>query len=323
MTTILVTGVGAIIGYGLLRSIRSARPECTLIGIDIYADAVGQAWTDVFLQAPMTANPNYLHWLAGIIRKYEVDIVIPGFEQDVHCLSANRLFFENLRCKFVLNTSWLINLCRDKWAMDCELTKLNESVRIPSAISGNYSFLVEKFGSPFILKPRNSYASKGFVKVKTQADFDPYANLLGIRLIAQPFVGSDEEEFTVGVFGDGEGVVCSSIMMQRRLASDGSTAKARIVENKTLEKVVTRLCSHFKPLGPTNLQFRLGADWKLLEINPRISSTSSMRTAFGYNEALMSIEFFLNGKLPIQPQIKKGFAARYIEDYVTYDRYNL
>ena len=56
MTRILVTGVGAIIGYGVLRSLRKANTSFFLVGTDIYADAVGQAWTDAFEQAPLTAS---------------------------------------------------------------------------------------------------------------------------------------------------------------------------------------------------------------------------------------------------------------------------
>ena len=139
--------------------------------------------------------------------------------------------------------------------------------------------------------------------------------------MAQPLIGSDDDEFTVGVFGDGRGNVCASISMQRHLSKEGATANAKIVNHESLNEVVSRLCTHFKPIGPTNLQFRReGLEWKLLEINPRVSSTSSIRTAFGYNEASMCLDFYLNGLLPSQPAIKNGFATRFIEDYVVYDR---
>jgi carbamoyl-phosphate synthase large subunit len=145
---------------------------------------------------------------------------------------------------------------------------------------------------------------------------------LGALLLAQPIVGSNDQEFTVAAFGDGEGGVCASITFQRSLAADGSTAKAWVREDEGLNQVVARLCKHFKPIGPTNLQFRRDVynGWKLLEINPRISSTSSMRSAFGYNEAAMCIQFYLEQRMPTQPVIRNGFAVRYIEDHIIYDR---
>lgn len=155
-----------------------------------------------------------------------------------------------------------------------------------------------------------------------ERDFSAYAPLLGEVLMAQPIIGNAAQEYTVAVFGDGRGGSGPSITFQRSLASDGSTAKARVCQHASLDVVVARLCRAFKPVGPTNLQFRRGSDgnWYLLEINPRISSTSSIRRAFGYNEAKMCLEFYLDRQMPQAPTLRQGFAVRYIEDYVIHDR---
>jgi carbamoyl-phosphate synthase large subunit len=57
---------------------------------------------------------------------------------------------------------------------------------------------------------------------------------------------------------------------------------------------------------------------KLLEINPRISSSTSIRTAFGYNEAGMAVDYYLDNKKPKQPKIKRGWAVRYTDDFIFY-----
>lgn len=322
MTTAMVTGIGAIMGYGLLKSLRSAVPDITLIGTDIYNDAAGRAWCDVFEQAPLTSSPGYAEWLMQTLDQHRVDMLIPGIEQDVHWLSDHRELLKGLNCRVVLNNANLINLSRDKWAMHQELEASNDESRIPSSLKGTFDSLSSSFGLPFLLKPRRSYASKGLVWVETREDFERNATHLGELLMAQPIVGSNDQEFTVAVFGDGEGGVCASIIFQRCLAADGSTAKAWVRNDEGLNQVVARLCKHFKPIGPTNLQFRRDEYecWKLLEINPRVSSTSSMRTAFGYNEAAMCIQLYLEHRMPTQPVIRNGFAVRYIEDHVVYDR---
>lgn len=323
MTTVLITGVGAIIGYGLLRSLRVSRPDVRLIGADIYPDAVGQAWCNAFEKAPYTNSPYYLDWLQQTVDKYQVDLLMPGIEQDIHCFAENIEQISQLRCKTMLNSVHLINLSRDKWLMDQELAINNKQVRIPSYLSGDYDSLSETLGLPFILKPRKSYASKGLVKVHSREGFNEHKDKLGENLMAQPLIGADEEEYTVAVFGDGYGKICCTITLQRQLAKDGSTAKAWVRNIESLNIVVLALCAHFKPLGPTNLQFRRdGEDWKLLEINPRVSSTSSIRAAFGYNEAEMSFAYYLEGKTPEQPLIRSGFATRFIEDFIVYDRDN-
>jgi carbamoyl-phosphate synthase large subunit len=323
MTTVLVTGVGAIIGYGILRSLRQASRPLRLIGADIYADAVGQAWVDDFVQAPLTADTDYLAWLEKTIIDKRVDMVMPGIEQDLYCFAANRSFFRRLGVAVVLNSDLLMTLTADKWLMHEELKRIGSAARIPSSLSGDFASLARDLGTPFLLKPRKSYASKGLVKVSTPAEFAGHSANLGTHLMAQPVIGSDDEEYTIAVFGDGSGQAKASIALRRRLAPDGSTAKAWVASPPGLEGAVASLCAHFKPVGPTNLQFRKdGADWKLLEINPRISSTTSIRTAFGYNEPEMCVDYFVGGKTITQPVLRQGFAARYIEDRIVYDRDN-
>lgn len=321
MNTILVTGVGAIIGYGLLRSLRAADGSVRLIGADIYADAVGQAWSDVFVQAPLTSSPQYLDWLKSVVNAHDVDLIIPGIEQDLHRYSDERGVMAGWRSRIVLNRAGLIDLSRDKWLMHEELASIGEPSVIPSYSRGTFDELASVLGLPFLLKPRRSYASKGIVLVRDQATFEAHRHRLGELAIAQPVVGTADQEYTVGVFGDGEGHASAFIALRRVLASDGSTLKAWVCDPDGLRQVVDRLCLHFKPAGPTNLQFRLAKDgWKLLEINPRVSSSTSLRTAFGYNEAAMCVDFFLHGNLPAQPALRSGFAARYIEDFVVHDR---
>lgn len=321
MTTVLVTGVGAIIGYGILRSLRCTGDSIQLVGADVHHDAVGQAWTDRFFVAPPTASVGYADWLQKTIIENSVDLIIPGIEQDLHYLSDNRHLLSGLNTRVVLNDQRLINISRDKWLMDRELLSIASSTRIPSYTEGGFSTLSTKLGLPFIIKPKCSYASKGLLRIKNEDDFELVAKKLGSHLIAQPIVGSDDEEYTVAIFGDGMGEVSASIILQRRLAADGSTAKACVRKCSDLSSVVEDLCRHFKPIGPTNLQFRKTVEgWKLLEINPRISSSTSLRCAFGYNEAKMCIDFYFHEREITQPVIRQGFAARYIEDMVVYDR---
>lgn len=322
MKTVLITGVGAIMGYGMLRSIRKSHPDAKLIGTDIYSDAVGQAWADIFIQAPMTSDEGYMDWLYNVVCTYAVDLIIPGIEQDVHKFADEISSLEKFPCKVVLNDIELIGLTKDKLSMHDKLLEINDSSRIPSFIDGGFEKLSQELGVPFILKPRCSYASKGLVRVASAEDFSKYEEGLGHDLIAQPIIGTDAEEYTVGVFGDGLGSALAKISLKRKLAKDGSTASAIIAKDEDLDLVVDRLCGYFKPIGPTNLQFRKDdAGWKLLEINPRVSSTASIRSAFGFNEAAMCIDFYLYGILPVNNKVNtEGFAMRFIEDYIVYDR---
>ena len=320
MKTVMVTGTGAIIGYGVLKALRDTRPDFKLVAADIFPDAVGQYWADAFEVAPMTSSANYKLWLQDCIRKHDVDLLIPGIEQDVFCYACAPEIFSGLGVHVVLNRPELINLCRDKWEMHEALESLGHPVRIPSRLSGEFDELAGAFGVPFLLKPRVGYASKGLMRIASREDFELHSHRLGEELMAQPIVGRDEEEYTVGVFGDGSGAVNALIILQRTLSKEGATSKASVRHLPGLEEVVRELSLSFRPLGPTNFQFRRdGEKWWLLEINPRISSSTSLRAAFGYNEAEMCVRYYLEGVRIKQPAIRDGHAVRYIADLVRFE----
>jgi carbamoyl-phosphate synthase large subunit len=314
---ILVTGVGAIIGYGVLRSLKGSGFQ--LIGMDSFADAYGRHLSDEFIQAIPTADPGYPAFLERVLRTHRPDLVLPCIEQDVARYDMMRDLFANHAIACCLNRSELISLCADKWRF-YEGSVARNLDPIETSLSGDFDELTAEFGLPFLLKPRSSYASKGIVEIASADVFALYKHRIGDYFMAQKYVGQPEEEYTVGAFGDGEGRFTAQIQFRRMLSAEGATQKAWVVNHAGLTEAVTSYCLAFRPLGPTNLQFRRDdGRWRLLEINPRISSSASLRAAFGYNEALQAIGYYLNGVLPSQPAIRSGSAIRYIEDCVQFD----
>ena len=171
----------------------------------------------------------------------------------------------------------------------------------------------------FLLKPRQGFGSRGIEIIGDHASFLKYKNDIGERLMAQQIVGNINEEYTTSAFCDGKGGYYCYMTLRRRLSKDGFTDKAEVVQLNEIQNALESLCNFFKPLGPTNFQFRMhDGGLKLLEINPRISSSTSIRTAFGYNESAMSIDYFMDQIVPAQPIIKAGKAVRYVEDFITY-----
>ncbi len=317
MARILVTGVGAIIGYGALRSLQDRGHH--LIGMDIYADAYGQHLCADFVQALRTDDPAYPAFLEDVLIRLRPDLVLPCIEQDVERFDGLRGLFSQLGIACALNRHELIALAADKWAFH-EAQRAHDLPAIDSSLDASFDRLAADLGLPFLLKPRRGYAGKGIVAIGSNAEFEAFRAEVGGRFMAQRRIGSDQAEYTVGAFGDGEGKVAAQIQMRRLLSGEGATVKAWVVSDPGLTKTVSAYCAAFKPLGPTNLQFRKDGDgWALLEINPRISSSTSLRAAFGYNEAAMAVDYYLGGRLPVQPAIRRGHAVRYIEDHVVFD----
>ncbi|MDO6605129.1 ATP-grasp domain-containing protein [Arenibacter palladensis] len=319
MTNIWVTGASSLIGYGILKSIRSTKRPYKLIGSTIHEDSIAPAFTDVCVKAPFSGSEGYLDWVIKVIKDNNVDLVIPSFDEDVSFLIDHRKQIELTGAKLVLNNAELVHLCNDKWEFYQTLKSNNCPYVIPSSLSSDFHELERDFGLPLLLKPRQGFASKGIFKVHDQNTFDLHKKEIGKKLMVQPLIGKDDEEFTTGAFCDGSGGYYAIITFRRRLSKEGYTNIAEVFQSKQIEEAVLNICKILKPIGPTNFQFRMhNGVCQLLEINPRFSASTSMRVAFGYNDAKMSIGYFLEGKIPKQPKIKKGKAIRYVEEFIFY-----
>ena len=318
MRKVLVTGASGIVGYGILRSLKNC--NCQLIGSTIYEVSPANFFADIVLTQPLTSDDNYIPWLINTIKKYNINMVIPGIEADMKRMNQSRKILENTGVFLLLNNEKLVTLCLDKWEFYQKLKSHNFQCVIKSSLKPKF----DDFKTPFLLKPRCGFGSKGIVKIENEQTFNKYKADIGVNLMVQEYIGSDDEEYTVSGFFDAKSELKAFISMKRKLSKQGFTEIAEVVKVPELKNIVIELAKVLKPIGATNFQFRKHEEkWKLLEINPRISSSTSLKTAFGYNECQMSIDYFLDKKDVTQPEILSGKAIRYTEDYIFYDSDNI
>lgn len=316
--TILVSGASGIVGYGILKSLKDA--DCRLIGTTIYEQSPADCFADIVETAPLTCEEGYIPWLKDMICKYQADMIIPAIEADMSAWNKHRLELEQTGTKVLLNRYELVELCLDKWKFYERLREEECRCRIETSITPDS----RRFELPFILKPRCGFGSRGVVKITSEPDYEQYREDVGRKLMMQEYVGSEKEEYTVSAFFDADSEMRAHIAMRRKLSKEGYTETAEVIELEDVLEIIQQLAEMFRPVGPTNFQFRNhNGEWKLLEINPRISSSTSIRTAFGYNEAKMCVDYFLDGQEIRQPAVRRGKAIRYIEDYIIYDSDNI
>lgn len=316
--TVLVSGASGVVGYGILKSLSKFRSDYHLIGTTIYKNTIVPAFADVVERVPPTSEPSYLNCLSDLIKKHAVDAIIPGIECDMFYWNTKRIEISESGAQPILNNSELIRLCEDKWEFYNKLNELAPEYAIPTISEVSAT----EFEFPLILKPRKGYGSKGVVKVESKDELEPYRHRIGSELMMQPFIGEDENEFTVSGFFDSESTLVDCLALRRILSPEGYTVMGELTAFD-FAGVLSELGRKFCAVGPTNFQFRIGgSSIKLLEINPRISSACSMRAALGYNEVVMSLEYFLGGRIP-RPDPRSGVGARvvrYLEDFVFHDR---
>jgi carbamoyl-phosphate synthase large subunit len=322
--TVVVTGVGAIIGQGIIKSLRRLDREIRIVGIDRSDNSPGPHLVDHFYRKPTVdeSSEEYLDFWLKLLSSSSIGLILPALEEDLFFLNKHRTLLESKGVKVALNSDRLISKFSNKWLLGQELIAIGYP-SIPSIRSIEWFKVLEKLGdAPFLLKPLLGNGSRGIVRLKTETDLDYWNRIIEYDWMIQKIVGNDQEEFTVGVFGLGHGKYVKPIIFRRLLSAAGNTQYVEVVSHHdVIEKAVERLCQHFCPLGPTNFQFRTeGNTAYLLEINARFSSSNSLRTAFGYNESKMAIDFYLNERTPDTPSISKGKGWRYSEDFIVYDR---
>lgn len=312
---ILVTGVGAVIGYGIVKTLRKSKYKCSIIGIDIFHDAIGQVWCDKFIQGVRADSLEFIGFINSVVDKNNIDLVIPGIEQDLEAMIQN---YQDLSpaAKYVLNNKELFETFHDKKRTYDFLESTAELIPYIYYSNDLYEKASEAFGLPFILKQDISYASKGVAVINNKKDFDYFLDKFGQNCMAQKKLEIKNHEFTCSVFGLGDGTFVNPVCLKRELSGEGATKKATNmkVDNELL-RILLAISKACKFEGPTNLQFiKYEGKYLLLEINARISSSTSMRELFGINEAEMCIDYYLFGKTPDVKVQKFGTVIRYIED---------
>ncbi len=320
-TSVLITGVGAIIGQGIIKSLRSAVIDVQLVGIDANPRSVGFHWCDSAYVVPRADSPEWVSSVIDICRKERVAIVLAGIEQDVKALLRNRDELARTTGAILLvNSPEALRVGFDKWELN--LFARENFIRVPETILAtkeNVEKLTDDF-FPALLKPRRGMAGKGIYRIDSRGELlDRINGLTTNDCIVQRFIGNNDEEYTVSAFGFKNGEITKPIALKRKL-NYGSTFEAETVDDRQLRQEVSRIAEMLKIIGPTNFQFRRDetGDFSIIEVNPRFSSSTSIKSAFGFNEPLMAVKSFVLGEPPMQPELKWGRCSRYIEDFIEY-----
>ena len=318
--TIIVTGVGAIIGQGILNAFRSSGLDVRLVGADSNARAVGFKWTDASCVIPMANDPAWLKVLTDICKKENAVALIPGIEQDIRAYMNNKdAWIGQCQTRFMVNSDEALSLGTDKWELYRAKDRLEIELPNTWLLEDFYSLSSSSDIYPVLLKPRRGMAGKGIHRANSKKEFEALMGLINPEgYLVQRYIGTDDEEYTGSVFAFSDGSLSRPIAFKRTL-NYGSTFEAETIESEALNETVISIASKIKLSGPTNFQFRKSGDkYLLLEINPRFSSSTSIKAAFGFNEAEMLYKNFILGEAPTQPQIKQGTCSRYIKDDIKF-----
>ena len=312
---VLVTGAGALLGQGIIRSLAKSQLEgLQIIAADPSPFSAGLYWTDERYLLPMAADPGFMDGLRRLIEKARPDLIIPGTDAELMILAKNRISLEsNYGAKVLVSSPEVIEIADDKYKT-FEFFRNNGFTPPESCLPGGEDELLARIGFPLIVKPRIGARSVGVRKVNNISELKEAIRTTKSPVI-QECVGTDEVEYTAGViYFDGD---CKASIVMRRDLRDGNTYRAYVDSSLQFNEQVKTFARHLKPCGPANFQFRLSqGKVKVFEINGRFSGTTPLRMLAGFNEVEMCLRYLLLGEPVVQPSVKKVTILRHWSETV-------
>ncbi len=311
---VLVTGAGALLGQGILRSLARSELEPELVAVDPSPLSAGLYWVPRRHRIPMAVDPSYLEVLGSILEEERPDAVLIGTDVELALLAEHRHALEaRYDTHIVVSSPEVVQIADDKYATARFL--IEHGFPAPaSCLPGGAEALIEEIGFPLVVKPRVGARSVGVSVVHDRAALAAAVAGLSDPVI-QECVADASAEYTAGTLTfDG---VCEASIVMRRDLRDGNTYRAFAEPFPELNAVVRRMAEALGAYGPANFQFRLDGDQvKVFEINGRFSGTTPLRRHAGFPEVELVLRRVLHGQPIEQPLLEPVVVLRHWSETV-------
>lgn len=293
---VLVTGAGALIGQGIIRSLRRSQLKTHIVAVDPSPLAAGLYWSDSRHLVPMAVDPSYVERLSEIMHREKPDALLIGTDTELPILARNQQLLQDQHgTRVLVSPTNVVQIADDKHATYSFLREHGfdyPDTCLPEEVDD----LVARVGFPLVVKPRHGARSVGVHVVNDERTLR--ARLVegaGDDLVVQECVGTPEQEYTAGVLHF-DGTTHATIVMRRDLR-DGNTYRAFTDTYEDLNQQIRVIADALHPYGPANLQFRLARDRvHVFEINARFSGTTPLRALAGFNEVELCLRHLVLGE---------------------------
>lgn len=309
---ILVTGAGAVLGQGILRSLNEHSNNFIIHTADPDYRSTGHWLGNKAHLIKMAKDPDYLSSIENIIIAENIDIILIGTDTELPIFSDNKKRLEEkYGVIIVVSNPNVIKIANDKF-LTANFLKENGfpfPISFMSSDQDGIGFLKKLNNYPYIAKPIDGARSKGIELIKEEKDLDRISSFDN-NLVVQEYIAETNGEFTSGclVFKG----KCVAVVTLKRDLRDGNTYRAYYKkEYEIYNNFISNVSEKLGVDGPCNFQFRI-KDGKpvIFEINSRFSGTTPLRFIFGFNEVIACVNFYLFNKNIEQFILKPGLVMR-------------
>lgn len=343
--TVLITSIGSISGPSLINALRGdANPRLKIVGVDMNPNSIGFKFVDTSGTVPHGSSSDYLDVLLKICKKEEVELIIPGSDEEVFALTKGIDKLNSLGVKLMASSSYAVEASLNKGKLLSLLKEHNVPVPdffLPQSIT-DLDNVMEKLGYPrneVVIKPLSGRGGRGFWIVTDKYNGQdlimksrplqrlPYSvlrTLLSAKdqlpplIVMQYLPGPD---FNVDILCyKGKMIYC--VPMERLVPEAGPVQVGRIVHDVKIDKICQSIIEKMDYSYVINIEVAYpdpeGMSTPLpYEINPRLSGPIAGSAAAGINLLNLSVKMALGYKIPTDLTYKSLIMRRYwAEQYV-------
>lgn len=313
--SVLVMAVGSPLGQSIYKALRISGLPLRLFRADISDAAAGfhidDAATNIVL--PPVADERYAAALRACVRTHGIQAVFPVISPEHTFLERERAAYEGEGVRIVSPQAGVYQLCNDKWRSMIRLRECGILAPDTWLCEGPRDAGFAEMTFPVIVKPRFGASSANVFLVKSLLELNGLlAAFPRHEFVAQQYLSS-ETEYTVGVYLSRDGADADTCVIRRELKF-GLSYRGEVIRDAGISDYCVRVCRALGLCHSSNVQLRmLDGEPCAFEINPRLSSTTSVRAHFGFNEPEMILrELF--GLPAVAPRKSTGRFVRYWQE---------
>ena len=287
--------------------------EVKVIGVDI-KDSTETKYLDGFYQVHKGDSKEFIDDIKRICKEEKIDIIIPTVDTELISLSKHK---DDIKAKVLVMDEDKLALSIDKAFMYDKLVKLGFDVPRYAVVFSKEEFSrkCEDFdyrNNKLCLKNPLGFGSRGIRIINEKKDFfkafmneKPYTNECtkemmemildgnGFRLILMEFI--EGNEYSVNILAD-NGNVMFAVGKENIDVIDSSPTKSIIKWNDKAMNMSFEIVKKLELDGYIGLDFIIDKEGrpKLLEINPRLTSTVPTINKSGVNYIYLGVKNALN-----------------------------
>jgi carbamoyl-phosphate synthase large subunit len=315
---VLIMAVGSPLGQSILKAVQKSSLPVNVHVADISSLAAGLYMGNVTpVIFPLIREQDYFQRLTEYVDNHKINIIFPTIAAEHDFFAAHIGFFKERGIHIVSCAPDVFRICNDKY-LSMQFLQ-NKGLTAPDTVlcsnEDDVAQFVARNSFPVILKPRFGASSNDvFVVHNIERLFGILKAYPDDYFILQAFL-ADPADYTIGVFVSQDRRYQDTFVIRRNLKF-GLSYSGEVIEDDVISRHCLDIANALHSTYSINVQLKMVDRVPYTyEVNPRLSSTTSVRAHFGFNEPDMIMRDLLEkAPLTVRVAAKRGFFMRYWEE---------